>query len=117
MITQGLLPERLSFTCSHKWEDGKKEEWNGIITKLRITSNFIEFLIISRSSLYVICGKGERGFWACIPDYMAGCNLSSWLNDSFYNTEKLLAATNNTVDAITIAEALKLLSNEELIRG
>jgi hypothetical protein len=40
---------------------------------------------------------------------MAGCNLSMGLNDTFYNTEKLFAATKNKVDAITIAEALKAL--------
>lgn len=92
-----------------KCSNGRKETWNGAIVKYKTHANFIEFMIISRSSLYVICGKGERGFWACVPDYMAGCNLSMGLNDTFYNTEKLFAATKNKVDAITIAEALKAL--------
>jgi hypothetical protein len=99
----------LSFNCLRKWSNGRKETWTGRIVKFKIHVNFIEFLIMSRSSLYVICGKGERGYWACVPDYFAGCDLSMRLNDTFYNTEKLFVATKNKVDAITIAEALKTL--------
>lgn len=65
----------------------------------------------------MICGKGERGFCICISDYMVSCDLSSWLNDTFYNTEKLLAAIKNEVDAITIAEALKILSIKDIFQN
>jgi hypothetical protein len=111
MIAQKLLEDSLSFKCSNEWDDGEINEWIGTITKWKVITNYLEILISSRSSLYVICGKGERGYWACIPDYMAGCDLSMSLKDTFYNTEKLFAATKNKVDAITIAEALKLLAS------
>lgn len=117
MIKLESKQENLSFTCSRRWENGHRDEWSGTITALKSYANYIEFLINSRSTLYVICGKGERGFWICVPDYMVGCNLSSWLSDTFYNTEKLLAATKNEVDAITIAEALKILSSKVIFKN
>lgn len=116
MITQRLVEERFSFKCSNKWENGKSDEWIGTITKWKVIANYLEILINSRSSLYVICGKGDRGYWACIPDYMAGCNLSMSLSDTFYNIEKLFAATKNKIDAITIAEVLKLLASADVLK-
>lgn len=105
----------LNFYCSHRWDDGEVDEWSGTITQIKKSSNLVELKIRSRSSLYVICGKGERGYWACVPDYFAGCDLSSRLGDSLYNTEKLYSATDNFVDSITIASALKLLSTEKIL--
>jgi len=110
MSMDGLINGNLKFICSCKWKNNKKEEWAGEITKVKSHEDYIELLIMSRSSLYVLCGKTDRGFWACIPDYKAGCDLSFRLNDVFYNTEQLLMATKNKVDAITIAEALSIFS-------
>ena len=112
MSSISLKSENLKFICSYKWKNSKKEEWTGEITKVKFYGNYVELLIISRSSLYVICGKGDRGFWACIPDYQAGCDLSCALDDVFYNTEQLLMSMKNKVDAITIAEALSIFSRE-----
>lgn len=100
----------LKFICSCKWKNNKNEEWTAEITKVKSHGNYVELSIMSRSSLYVLCGKGDRGFWACIPDYKAGCDLSCKLNDVFYNTEQLLMAMKNKVDAVTIAEALRQFS-------
>lgn len=100
----------LKFLCSCKWKNSKKEEWTGEIVKMQCHGSYVELLIMSRSSLYVILGKGDRGFWACIPDYRAGCDLSYKLDDVFYNTGKLSMAMKNKVDAITIAEALSIFS-------
>lgn len=116
MMESQIERDNLSFNCLYKWKNGRKESWNGAIVKYKVHANFIEFLIMSRSSLYVICGKGERGYWACVPDYMAGCNLSMRLNDTFYNTEKLFTAIKNKVDAITIAEALKVLDSSCILK-
>lgn len=111
MMVLEMDQNNLIFNCLRKWGNGRKETWTGAIVKIKNHVNYMEFQIMSRSSLYVICGKGERGYWACVPDYMAGCDLSMRLNDTFYNTEKLFAATKNKVDAITIAEALKVLDS------
>jgi len=110
MSTAGLINGNLEFICSCKWKNNEKEEWSGEIAKVKTHGHYVELLIISRSTIYVLCGKGDRGFWACIPDYQAGCNLSCELNDVFYNTEKLLTAIKNKVDAITIAKALSIFS-------
>jgi hypothetical protein len=115
MIGLDLERNSLSFNCNRKWSNGRKEAWTAAIVKLKNHVNYIEFQIMSRSSIYVICGKGERGYWACIPDYRAGCDLSMRLNDTFYNTEKLFAATKNKVDAITIAEALSKLASASIL--
>ncbi|WP_139902877.1 hypothetical protein [Clostridium thermarum] len=97
------------FTCTNKWRNGRKEEWHGMISKINEYGDYVEIFIKSRSFLFVICGKGEYGYWACVPDYNAGCYLSD-LKDTFYNSEKLMKAMKNKVDSITVAEALKELS-------
>lgn len=116
MSDMELERENLRFKCSNKWGKGCKEDWYGDITILNCRKNYVEFLIMSRSSLYVICGKGNRGPWACVPDYMAGCDLSMQFTDTFYNMEKLYSATKNKVDAITIAEALKALDKADIFQ-
>lgn len=102
------------FNCSYKWRNGKKEKWTGEITKIYEYNDYVEVCITSRSSLWVMCGKGERGYWACIPDYNVGCTLGD-LSDTFFNTERLMSAMKNKVDAITVAEALGVLSKHCII--
>jgi hypothetical protein len=63
-----------------------------------------EIKIESRSGITVIVGKSEYGNFACIPDWSAGCYLSS-LRDTFWNQERLIDAI-GTVDGITV---LKLI--------
>jgi hypothetical protein len=78
-----IIQDCVGFNCSRKMEDGQRETWYDNIKNFTLHSNYLEFQIISRFSINVICGKGERGYWACIPDYMAGCDLSMSLNDTF----------------------------------
>lgn len=86
------------------------------ITSLHIFLSFgsyIELFIVDRSSIRVMCGRGQYGLWACIPDYQAGCELN-YLNDVFFNTECFARAMKNKIDAVTVAEALKLLADKNI---
>ena len=50
------------------------------------------------------------GYFACMPDFDAGCHLVS-LNDVFWNTERLTKVL-GIVDGVTVAYALLLLFEE-----
>lgn len=97
------------FTCYHQWENGKKESWTGKIAQIYSYGSHYEIILISRSSIRVLVGKTCLGFFACAPDFRAGCHLSS-LDNIFYNREKLLSAMDNDIDASTVAFALKHLA-------
>jgi hypothetical protein len=58
----------------------------------------------------VVFGKSSQRYFACIPDFDAGCHLAN-LNDIFWNTERLTAAL-NIVDGVTVATALEHLYQE-----
>ena len=58
----------------------------------------------------VIFGKTSRGYFACIPDFDAGCHLAN-LNDVFWNAERLTTAL-GIVDGVTVAYALLHLWEE-----
>ncbi len=64
-----------------------------------------ELKIESRNGFNVVIVKTNSGNFACIPDYDAGCHLST-LNDLFWNSERLREIMNK-VDAITVAHALQ----------
>ena len=105
----------LAFRCARK--NGKeKEQWLGEVRSISNYGDHVELFIAARSSIRVICGQSKNGLWACIPDYDAGCVLSS-LKDTFFNTEKLYSAMRNKVDAITVAEALNALADKGLFNG
>jgi len=88
---------------------GKKTEaWPGRITSLTKFGTHYELKIESRSGFIVIIGKTNHGNFACIPDYNAGCHLST-LKDLFWNSERLRAIMNK-VDATTVAHALKAVA-------
>jgi len=99
----------MAFICSYCWENGKKESWSGKVAQIYSYGSHYEIFLQSRSSIRLLVGKTCSGFFACIPDFQAGCHLSS-LNDLFYNQEKLLFAMDNDIDASTVAFALKHLS-------
>ena len=102
----------LAFRCARK--NGKeKEQWLGEVKSISHCGGSVELFIAGRSSIRVICGESRNGLWACIPDYDAGCSLSC-LKDTFFNTENLYRAMKNKVDAITVAQALKALSDKGL---
>ena len=70
-----------------------------------------EISIQSCSSILVLFGKTEYGYFACMPDFHAGCHLGT-PDDTFYNTEKLVQAMKNKVDGITVAMALNAVADK-----
>lgn len=97
----------IRFECTMK--KGKKiESWFGMITSLTKFGSHYEFKIESRSGFIVVIGRTNYGNFACIPDYDIGCHLST-LNDLFWNSERL-SSIMNEVDAITVAHALKAVT-------
>ncbi|HHU78933.1 MAG TPA: hypothetical protein GXZ29_08700 [Clostridiales bacterium] len=98
----------MQFHCSYQWDDGSSDVWYGTVDQVVSFGSHYEIFILSRSSLRVMVGESSSGLFACLPDYGAGCHLST-LDDTFYNSEKLIRALDNAVDGTTIAYALKAL--------
>ena len=94
-----------TFTCSYR-----KKSWSGYISKFTNHGTHCEFWVQSRSSILVIFGKTSQGYFACMPDFNAGCHLGN-LNDVFWNTERLTTAL-GIVDGVTVASALLYLFKE-----
>lgn len=101
----------MRFECSYKAHRGGKECWPGYISGFKEHGSHYEIFIQSRSSILVIFGKTEYGYFACMPDFGAGCHLAS-PDDTFYNTEKLVRAMKNRVDGITVATALSAVADK-----
>ena len=99
----------MHFRCSYQWDEGDRDDWEGFIEQITCFGSHSEVLIASRFSLPVLIGKCTSGLFACLPDYRAGCHLSS-LDDTFYNSERLTYAMENPVDATTVACALRMLA-------
>ena len=97
-----------TFTCTNR-----KETWGGKITMFKNHSKYYEFTIQSRSSITVISGMTSRGYFACMPDFNAGCYLSD-PDDIFWNTETLTKILGK-VDGITFANDLAVLRDEILM--
>lgn len=93
-------------------DHGKKrnEKWIGKITNFKNYGSYYEFQIESRSKILVIYGKTTNGAFACMPDFGAGCHLVN-PEDEFWNTEQL-TRTLGKVDGVTVATALKALSDK-----
>lgn len=100
----------MRFRCSYQWDPDERDDWDGIVNKITCFGSHYEVFITSRSSLRVLIGKCTSGLFACLPDYQAGCYLST-LKDTFYNSEKLIYAMENPVDGTTVACALKALAD------
>ena len=94
-----------TFICKHR-----KKSWSGSISLFKAHGTHYEFLIQSRSSIMVVFGKTSRGYFACMPDFNAGCHLVK-LNDVFWNSERLIAVL-GVVDGVTVASALLYLHKE-----
>lgn len=101
----------MRFECSYKARKGVKECWPGYISSFKDHGSHFEIYIQSRSSILVIFGKTDYGYFACMPDFHAGCHLGS-PKDTFYNTEKLIYAMKNKVDGITVAMALNAVADK-----
>ena len=100
----------IHFRCSFQWDDDERDDWDGIIKQIICFGSHYEVLIASRSSIRFLIGKGTSGLFACLPEYQAGCNLSA-LDDTFYNSDRLIYAMENPVDGTTVACALKALND------
>jgi hypothetical protein len=100
----------IQFHCSYQWDDGSKDIWYGTVNQVINFGSHYEVFILSRSSLRVLVGQSTSGLFACLPDFSAGCHLSA-LNDTFYNSEKLIHALGNVVDGMTVACAFKALES------
>lgn len=102
----------MDFLC--KSTRGKRsEKWPGRIKQLKDFGSHYEMWIESRSSIFVMFGKTSRGYFACMPDFDAGCHLTDF-QDVFWNTERL-AKVIGKVDGITVATALKMLSDTKAL--
>lgn len=99
----------IHFRCSYHWDEDERDDWDGFIKGITSFGNHYEVFITSRSSIRVLIGKTTSGLFACLPDYQAGCYLST-LDDTFYNSERLIYAMENPVDGTTVACALKALA-------
>lgn len=102
----------MDFQC--KKTSGKRTEcWIGSIKNLKKFGSHYEIWIESRSSIFVMFGKTSRGYFACMPDFDAGCHLTDF-QDFFWNTERLSKVLGK-VDGITVATALKMLSDTKAL--
>ena len=99
----------MHFRCSYQWDPDDRDDWNGFIKRITCFGSHYEIFITSRSTIRVLIGKSTCGLFACLPDYQAGCYLST-LDDTFYNSEKLIETMENVVDGTTVACALKELA-------
>ena len=97
------------FGCS-VGEGQLTERWDGVILRLTDFGSHYEMRIQSRSGITVIFGKSSYGYFACIPDFDAGCHLGS-LKDKRWNTERLVNALGE-IDGITVACALHAISDK-----
>lgn len=97
------------FKCERETDTGK-EVWEGVIPRFTKYKSHYEIRIEARSGIMVVFGKSSSGYWACIPDWNAGCHLSS-LKDRFWNTEQLTRVLGE-VDGITVANALYTLADK-----
>jgi hypothetical protein len=102
---------QMHFKCSHTWEDGCKDTWDGHIDSLVNYGGYCEISISSRSSIHLIFGVYSRGLFACVPNY-GGTYLSNKLDDVFYNSERLTKVFDNIIDGITAAKALATIANQ-----
>jgi hypothetical protein len=85
--------------------------WGAKIKSVRNMDNCYEIRIDSRSGITLLIGEYSAGWFACLPDYGIGVGLSQYLSDTFYNTEVLMRAALNEVDAVTIAKVLAQLKD------
>ena len=85
--------------------------WKGHVKQLRCHGDTVEADISGKgSAMHVIIGWYEDGSYLCIPDWGIGSTLAG-LDDCFWNREQLERRLGRA-DAITLSEALKVISKE-----
>ena len=81
------------------------KSWEARIEYIKNYGSHYEMRIQSYyGSILIFFGKTAFGYFACIPDFQAGCHLS-YLKDTFWNTEQLTRIVDE-VTGITVAQAL-----------
>lgn len=100
----------ISFICTAGAGNRLEENWEGIIQYFKNYGSHYEVMIQSRSSILVLVGRTTFGYFACIPDWRAGCHLVNF-KDLFWNTERLSEIIGD-VDGITVAQALYTVADE-----
>lgn len=102
----------MEYICKNpKGKYARDQRWKGEVRNLKRTGDIIQAEIQGRgSALYVIVGEYEYGRYLCIPAWQVGSELAG-LTDVFWNREQLERQI-GTIDAITVAEALKVISNK-----
>ena len=73
---------------------------------MKCYDSYFEMQIKSRSCIRVWVGKLCSGYFVCMPDLKVGCYISK-PNDYIGNGELLSKVTENIVDGVTVAYALK----------
>jgi len=110
VFLQPFSPVR--FECYEKI--GRRfEHWSGAVTHLINHGSHYEIYISSRSGFVFIVGKYISGGFISIPAFNVGSDLADY-GDYFWNKERL-ASIMNKVDAVTVAEALRTLKNNNFI--
>jgi len=102
-------PQKITFNCIAGSGTKLEETWLGSISYLNHFGSHYEMLIHSRSLIYVLFGKSKHGYFACFPDWQAGCHLVDF-KDLFWNTESLSQVIGD-IDGITVAKALYSISD------
>ncbi len=99
----------ISFRCSYQWDEDERDDWDGFVEEIAYDDGVCEVCITGRGSrIRLMLGKSTLGVFACVPDYDAGCYISS-LDDLYSNSDRLIRAMENIVDATTVACGLRAL--------
>lgn len=86
-------------------------EWEGQVDLKARKEHSAELNISGKGSqMYAIIGQYEYGWYICIPEWGVGSPLAG-LTDVFWNREQL-SRWLSPVDAITIAEALRIYAKQ-----
>lgn len=107
-----LPSQHIPFHCREKIGHGI-EEWDGYVKSIQDYGSHYEIRIESRSGFTMIVGPYQPGAFLSIPAFQIGCDLADY-SDYFWNNDRL-AAIMSPVDAATVAEALRTLSQHQMI--
>ena len=100
----------IRFECAgpDEW-DARGRRWTGEVKVIGCGTDAVELIIYGRGScMNAVVGRYRNGQYICIPDLDTGCPLGR-LTDTFWNRERL-SSHMPEVDAITVADALKAVS-------
>jgi len=100
----------IKFKCIAGLGTDFQETWDGRITYFKNYGSHYEMRIESRSGILVLFGKTIMGYFACVPDWDAGCHLAN-LKDAHWNSEHLIRVLGE-IDGITVARALYAIADK-----